>query len=86
MTSHSHHASEDVLHVRFLGVSEHSFKQQGVLGDPLVGFGLHVSKSHTLALRMSLYPLEQNKKGDALISVIESSIVVALWVWTLGFW
>lgn len=60
--SNPHHASECVLHRRVLSVFEHSFEQQGILCDPLMGFGLHVSKTHPIALRMILYPLERTKK------------------------
>lgn len=61
IASDPHHAPECVLYMRVLGVSEHSFKQQRVLCDPLMGFGLHVPESHPLTLRMSLHPLGQQK-------------------------
>lgn len=43
--------------MRVLGGFQHSLEQEGVLCDPLVGFGLHVPEPHSLALRVSLYPL-----------------------------
>lgn len=54
----SHHASECMLYMRVLGSLEHSLEQQGVLCDPLMGFGLHVSEPHPLTLRVSLHPLD----------------------------
>ena len=71
LVSDPHHASERVLHMRVLGVSEHGLKQQGVLGDPLVGFGLHVPKPHPLTLRMSLHPLGDGTKTQGMVNVTE---------------
>lgn len=52
-----------------LGGSEHSFEQQGVLCDPLMGFGQHVSEPHPVTLRVSLHPLDRvNAQERSLVS------------------
>ena len=71
LVSDPHHASERVLYMGVLGVSEHGFQQQGVLRDPLVGFGLHVPKPHPLTLRMSLHPLGDGTKTGEMVYIIE---------------
>lgn len=57
----SHHASECLLYVRVLGALQHRLEQQWILCDPLMWFGLHVSKPHPLTLRVSLNPLDTQK-------------------------
>jgi len=53
----SHHAPDGLLYVGVQRVLEHSLKQQGVFGDPLVGLGLHVPQTHAATLRVGLHPL-----------------------------
>lgn len=47
-----------MLDSRVLGALQDRLEQQWVLGDPLMGFGLHVPEPHPLTLRMSLHPLD----------------------------
>lgn len=57
----SHHASECLLYVGVLGALQYRLEQQWILCDPLMWFGLHVSKPHPLTLRVSLNPLDTQK-------------------------
>lgn len=50
--------------MRILGGFQYGLEQERVLCDPLVGFGLHVPKSHPLTLMVSLHKLNKTKTQE----------------------
>ena len=57
----SHHAADSLAGVRLACLLQHTFQQQRVLGEPLVGLHQHVRQLQPVALLVRLRPLREEK-------------------------